>query len=104
MIETLDKIRKIVVAYESGKYISQEHLIRMQRSLNSSMYHLTIDNVEAFQKWNSIVYNSDLSNAAAKVKADEQVPELRLTRKILEACRGVSIAINSELQIMKNDI
>ena len=100
---TLHKIRKIVVAYESGKYISQEHLIKMQRSLNSCMYHLTIDNVKAFQKWNSLVYLSDKSNAAAKVDADEEVPELRKTRKILDTCKGVSIAINSELQIMKND-
>jgi hypothetical protein len=103
MIETLDKIRKVIIAYESGKYISQENLIKMQRRLNTSMYHLTIFNVEAFQKWNSIVYKSEKSNAAAKVEADEKIPELRMTRKILETCRGVSIAINSELQIMKND-
>lgn len=103
MTETLNKIERVVIAYESGEYISQENLIKMQRRLNTSMYHLTGFNVSAFQKWNSIVYNSDKSNAAAKVEADEMVPELRMTRKILETSKGVSIAINSELKAMSND-
>ena len=75
----------------------------MQRQLSTSIYHLTKHNIEAFNKWNGIVYNETTSNAKAVTKADYDVPELRMTRKILEAARGVSISMNSELSILKKE-
>lgn len=75
----------------------------MQRQLSTSIYHLTKHNIEAFNKWNGIVYNETTSNAKAVTKANYNVPELRMTRKILEAARGVSISMNSELSILKKE-
>lgn len=103
MDEVLEKISKIVEIYNTGEFISKERLIKMQRSLSSNIYFLTKYNIDAFNEWNSIVYNFDGSNASAQVKANEEVPELRMTRKILEAAKGVSISINNELSIMKNE-
>lgn len=99
----LDKISLIIETYESGKFISLDNMREMGRQLSSNIYYLTKHNIEAFEVHNSIVYNETTSNAKAVVKANEEVPELRMTRKILEAARGVSIAMNNELSIMKKE-
>ena len=103
MTEILEKISLIIETYESGQFINTEQLRVMARQLSSNIYYLTKHNIEAFEKHNSIVYNETTSNAKAVVKANEEVPELRMTRKILEAARGVSISINNELSIMKKE-
>lgn len=103
MNEILLKITELITEYESGKWISADKLRVMQRQLSTSIYHLTKHNIEAFNKWNGIVYNETTSNAKAVTKADYDVPELRMTRKILEAARGVSISMNSELSILKKE-
>jgi len=103
MNEILIKITELITEYESGKWISADNLRVMQRQLSTSIYHLTRHNIEAFNQWNGIVYNETTSNAKAVTKADHDVPELRKTRKILEAARGVSISMNSELSILKKE-
>ena len=99
----MTKINSLIDKYESGAFVSKDELVGMQRELACEMYHLTTLNVEAFGRWNSIVYKYKGSNAGAKVYADLKVPELRDSRKILEACKGVAIAINSELKHIEND-
>ena len=104
MDEILLKITNIIEHYESGAYVSKDKLIVSNRQLSSNIYYLTKFNIEAFKKFNSIIYNNKKdSNAKATVMAHELVPELRITRKILEACKNVSISINNELSIIKND-
>lgn len=103
MQEILDKITQVISTYNTSGYIPKEKLILMQRSLSSNIYFLTKYNIEAFDEWNSVVYNFKGSNAAAQAEANNLVPELRMTRKILEAAKGVSISINNELSIMKNE-
>jgi len=101
--EILDKISLIVDSYESGKFISLENLIIMNRQLSCNFFYLTKHNIEAFNEHNDIVYKETTSNAKAVVKANKEVPELRMTRKILDAARAVSISLNNELSIMKRD-
>lgn len=103
MVDILENISLIIDAYNSGEFITREKLTAMQRSLSSNMYYLTKHNIEAFNEWNSIVYNYKGSNAAGQTEANNKVPELRMTRKILEAAKSVSISINNELSIMKKD-
>jgi hypothetical protein len=99
----LQKISQTIERYNSGEYITKEKLLVLNRELSVNIYYLTGFNIKAFEKWNAIIYNSSLSVAKATSEANAQVPELRMTRKILDACRGVSIAINNELSIIKND-
>lgn len=103
MIKVLNKITELIELYESGTWQSTENLRIMQRELSCNIYYLTKHNIEAFNEWNRIVYNETTSNAKAVTKADNQVPELRMTRKILESARGVSISMNSEISILKNE-
>jgi hypothetical protein len=101
--DILKSIENVVDQYESGQYNTKEKLIELQRELASNMYWLTVINVNSFTKWNNIVYNHTGSNASGQVKAEKKVPELRITRKILEASKNISIAMSSELGILKND-
>ena len=103
MNEILKKISLIIETYESGKFINVEDLKVMSRQLSCNIFYLTKYNIEAFYKWNAIKHNEKTSVAKAEIKAHQEVPELRMTRKILEAARGVSIAMNNELSIMKRD-
>jgi hypothetical protein len=103
MDKILQKITELITEYESGKWISADNLRVMQRQLSTNIYYLTQHNIDAFNEWNGIVYNETTSNAKAVTKADFEVPQLRMSRKILEAARGVSIAMNSELSILKKD-
>ena len=103
MNEILDKISDLIQTYESGAWQSVENLRIMQRELSSNIYYLTKHNIQAFNKWNGIIYRETTSHAKAVTKADFDVPELRMSRKILEAARGVSISINSELSIIKKE-
>lgn len=103
MDKILLKIDTIITLYNSGAFISKEDLLRINKELSFNMYLLTKENIEAFNDWTTIIHNEDSSVAKATVKANKEVPELRMTRKILEACKGVSIQINNEIQIIKND-
>lgn len=103
MVEILNKITELIQEYESGTWISADKLRVMQRELSSNIYYLTEHNIKAFNDWNTIVYKEVTSNAKAVTKANFEVPELRMTRKILESARGVSIAMNSEISIIKNN-
>lgn len=103
MTEILNKISSIIEEYNSGAYLTKERLLVMSRELSTNIYFLTKHNIEAFNDWNAIIYKDEGSVNKATVKADFEVPELRQTRKLLEACKGVSIAINNELKIINND-
>lgn len=101
----LATISKIVDDYESGKLLTQEKLTELHRSLSTNVYFLTKENIDAYNTWNTIIYTRPEreSVAAARVRADSKCPELRITRKIMEACKAVSISMQNEIKIMKND-
>jgi hypothetical protein len=103
MQEILIKIEDIITRYQSGEYITKDKLIVLNRELSTNIYRLTKHNIEAFNDFNTIKYNENTSVAKAEIKAHFEVPELRITRKILEACKNVSISINNELSILKRE-
>ncbi|MEO0902418.1 MAG: hypothetical protein AAFY00_10495 [Bacteroidota bacterium] len=101
--QILNELANSVHEYESGAWKSKENLVKIQRSLSSNVYYLTQHNIEAFQHWNKLKFEFKGSNAAAETYAHEEIPELRLTRKILEAAKNVQIAISNEISIIKNE-
>ncbi len=103
MNDILSDIANIIRRYEIGEFISKDKLIDATRKLSCNIFYLTEHNITAFREYNTIKYNENTSVSKAEIKAHEEVPELRMTRKILEAARGVSIAMNNELSIMKRD-
>lgn len=103
MQEILKTISGVVMEYEGGAGVTKDELMRMQRSLSTNMYWLTLHNDEAFKKWNNLKYNFAGSNAGAETFANEEVPELRMTRKILEASKNVSISLTNDISIIKSE-
>lgn len=109
MDEILTKISLVVSLYESGAYLSQEKLLEAQRSLSSNIFWLTKHYIEFKREYNASIYNRPIidgkreSIASATTKAENDYPEVYECKKILDAAKGVSISINNELQLMKND-
>lgn len=102
--EILNRISEIITEYESGSFQTAEALRELLRELSANYYYLTKINVDAYNKWNGVIYNrGDESVASAKVKADKQVPELRMTRKIMEATDHVIWSMRSELSILRKE-
>ena len=103
MQEILQKITNLIETYESGVWVSAENLRVMLRELTANNYYLTKHNIEYFQKYNAIQYKHKGSVSSGKVLAEEQVPELRMIRKIMEATDNVIWSMRSELSIIKNE-
>lgn len=91
-------LEEIINKYNSDEYLSTEMLLKMQRHLIGLQYYYTDISIESYKEWNSIVYMSNKSNAAAKVEADEKHPELRESRKLLEVIKSTLISIQNQLK------
>jgi hypothetical protein len=104
MDEHLTTINYIIDEYESGTYLTTERLLELLRQLSGAMYHLTVINTNAGVKHNGIQYRFDGSVAKGIVEAEQQVPELRMTRKILDTCNRVHSSMIMELSILKKEI
>lgn len=103
MEEILKKIDKMVDCYESGEWQSQEKLSRLLRGLTTANYRLSKFNIEYHNQHNRILFLHIGSVASGKIKADEEVPELRLLRKIMDATDNVIWSIRSEISIIKKE-
>lgn len=103
MDSILSKITEIIERYESGEYITLDNLRIMLRELSSNYYHLTKHNVEFFSQHNEEQHKYKGSVSAGLIFANKEVPELRLTRKILIASDRVLNAMRSEIAILRNE-
>jgi transcription initiation factor IIE alpha subunit len=99
----LNKISDLIDAYESGVWQSVDNLRVMQRELVSYNYFLSKHNIEYFQQYNAVQYKHKGSVSAGKILAEEQVPELRMIRKIMEAIENVMWSMRSEISIIKKE-
>ena len=106
MNEILTEISEIITRYKSGEYLTTDKLRTLLRNLSICHYKLTTINIEAYNDWTTIIYNrkEGTSVASARVKADYEAPELRMTRKLLETTKNVILAMQQEISILKNEI
>lgn len=105
MQETLNKTSELITRYRSGEWLTVDKLRELLRELSICHYELTSVNIDVYNDWTAIIYNREknVSVASAKVKADFEVPELRMTRKLLESVKNVLMSIQQELSILKRD-
>ena len=103
MDQILNKISDLIETYESGAWQSSEDLRKMLRELTSNIYFLTKYNIEYHEKHNAVQYKHKGSVASGLILANEQYPELRMLRKIMEAANNVSRSMTMELSIIKNE-
>jgi len=105
MEQILNQISDIIERYRSGEWHSTDRLRELLKELSICHYELTTVNIEAYNDWTAIIYNRDKNSsvASAKVKADFECPELRMTRKLLESVKNTLMSMQQELSIIKND-
>lgn len=101
--EVLGRVDNVIEVYESGQWQSIDNLREILRDITTANYHLSKHSIEAYQKHNAFMFNFEGTSARAKVAADENVPELRMVRKIMEAVDHVIWSIRSEISIIKNE-
>lgn len=93
----LETIHGIIQTYEGGAY---RDLAVMHRELTCNMYYLAREQTDANVRWNTEYYNYNSKvNAARERHADKEVPELYMCRKIMDAAKGVSIAMGYEIKL-----
>ena len=103
MTEILDNVSEIIESYENGTWHSCENLRVLLRKLSVNYYRLTKFNIEAHEAHNAVQYKHKGSVSSGLILANEQVPELRMTRKILESTQHVIWSMRSEISILKNE-
>ena len=103
MVEILKKISDIIDTYESGTWVSVDNLRVMLRELSSNYYFLTKHNIEYFNAHNAVQYKHKGTVSAGLILANEQFPELRMTRKILYSTAKVLDSIRSEIGILRTE-
>ena len=103
MEEILKKISDIIETYESGAWQSKENLRMILRELTANIYFLTKYNIEYHEKHNAVQYKHKGSVSSGLILANEQIPELRMLRKIMEAANNVSRSITMELSILNKE-
>jgi len=103
MEQTLENITALIDTYEGGSFQTAENLRELLRSLTTNLYHLTKHNIEYHEKHNAVQYKHKGSVSSGLILANEQVPELRMTRKILEASNNVARSMTMELSILKKE-
>ncbi len=107
-MKTLDEVTKIIEAYGSPKKMPDGHTINEYlRKLTTRLYYLETLRTEAKQKHDAIIFqavNEGESVARASNKADNEVPELYLLRRILESGYRCSDAMRSNLSYLKKEM
>jgi len=103
MEEILKKISDIIETYESGAWQSKENLRIILRELTANIYFLTKYNIEYHEKHNAVQYKHKGSVSSGLILANEQFPELRMLRKIMESANNVSRSITMELSILNKE-
>tara|TARA_R110000803_G_scaffold31075_2_gene69654 strand:+ start:1450 stop:1764 length:315 start_codon:yes stop_codon:yes gene_type:complete len=103
MEDVLKKITDIIDTYNSGTWVSLDDLRVMLRELRANIYYLTKYNIEYFEKHNAIQYRHKGSVSAGVILANEQFPELRMTRKIIDSANNVAMAVTMEISIIKTE-
>ena len=103
MEDILIKISNIIRTYESGEWQSTDNLRVLLRELTSNIYYLTKYNIEYHEKHNAVQYKHKGSVSGGLILANEQYPELRMLRKIIESANNVSRSMTMELSIIKNE-
>ena len=103
MKDILSKISNIIIKYESGEWQSADNLRLLLRELTSNIYYLTKYNIEYHEQHIAIQYKHKGSVSGGLILANEQYPELRMLRKIIESANNVTRSMTMELSILKNE-
>ena len=104
MDDILISVNELINEYESNSWKTLEKLRIMHRKLVFLNHQLVGYNVEFFREYNAIQYNHKGSVSSGKIIADEKVPELRISRKIMDSIDNVLWSMRSEISSLKKEM
>lgn len=103
MEKILEENSYLITLYESGAWQTVDNLRVMLRELSANKYHLSKLSIEYGVLHNAVLYKHKGSLGSGKILAQEQFPELRMIRKIMEATDSVLWSMKSEISIIKKE-
>ena len=105
MIKILSDISDIIETYHSLELKVDEGMTysRLLKDLTSNLFYLEKFRSDYYNKHNQIMLEFKGSVAASKIKADEQVPEIYLLRRTMNAAYRVADAMRSNISYIKKE-
>lgn len=99
----LDKITEIIETYNSLSVPDAISLSGLLRELTSELFFLEKHRAEFHDKHNAIMFNFDGAVSRATIKANTEVPELYLLRRIMNAAYRVVDALRSNISTLNKE-
>tara|TARA_R110000803_G_scaffold5445_2_gene17908 strand:- start:1856 stop:2245 length:390 start_codon:yes stop_codon:yes gene_type:complete len=105
MARVLDDVINIIETYHSLELKVDEGMTysKLLKNLSSNLFYLERYRSEYYYKHNQIMFEFKGSVAASKIKADEQVPEIYLLRRTMNAAYRVADAMRSNISYIKKE-
>lgn len=105
MIKILNNITTIIEAYHSLELKADEGMTysALLKDLTSNLFYLEKYRAEYFNEHNRIMFEFKGSVAASKISADEQVPEIYMLRRTMNAAYRVADAMRSNISYIKKE-
>ncbi len=100
----LASLTNVIDEYDSNTYLTHARLLEALKRLSRAMYHLSVIHTQAGVSHNSIQYNFNGAISRGLIEADYEVPEYKMTRKILDTANRVHSAMIMELSILKREM
>ena len=103
--EVLNNLDNVVERYQNVSLFELKQLSEILRDLGCNIAYLTTLRTDYYSKFQSIIFHSKGTSAAAKVKeAEWQVQELDQIRKILKHYGDLQSDIRTQISLYKNEL
>ena len=105
MIKILKDITAIIETYHSLELKTDEGMTysKLLKDLTSNLFYLEKFRSEYYNQHNQIMFEFKGSVSASKIKADEQVPEIYMLRRVMNAAYRVVDAMRSNISYIKKE-
>lgn len=102
--EVLDSLNNVVERYQNVPLIEVLYLSEILRDLGVNLSYLVMLRKHYYNEFQNIVYNSNGTSQAAKIKeAEHKVPELDEIRKILRHYSELQKDLRTQISLYKNE-
>ena len=104
MISHLNNVTRIVDTYKNLTINSGQELSILLKDLTCELFYLEKHRSDYHEHYNSIVHSFKGSNAGGVVFANEEVPELYMLRRVMNAGYRVVDALRSKISYIKKEL
>ena len=101
--EILSKVREGKGQYDNCKLSLTADQTEILRTLSLAYSDLSEHRIEANEKWNSIYFSKQGSNALRSKEADKEVPELYMIRRTMESTKILIDTVRSTLSSARSE-